>query len=212
MFTIGKKMSAAVMAFTFLLAIGVNAQENATAEANSTVSRQRAQQIALQRIAGGKVVDSEFNDRWFRDDDYEFTVVDAANRYDVTVDAKTGEVTNVKQHAIYEDSLSDADRERIAGSNPVTPERARAIAMERAPNATIVGMDREMNNGRIVYKVDMLGGDSRVDMTLDGVTGEILNYDGDRIEADANSIRLESRSFSRNVSTAAEKAVENTVR
>lgn len=198
----GKKLFLAVMAFAVVLTANVFAEDYSEKEAKSPISRERAQQIALQRVTGGQVVDSEFNNRWFSDNDYEFTVLDANDRYDIKVDAKTGEVINVKQNPIFEDNLSAADRDRVnATANAITPQRARSIAMERKPNAMIVDMERDMEDGRAVYSIDMVGKNIKADMKIDGATGRILSYDEDRIDVDADMIRVENRSFDSDLRT-----------
>lgn len=180
MITAVKKMCLAAMALT----LGVScafAQEYTEKEMNSPVSRARAQEIALQKVQGGQVIESEFNERWFRDDDYEFTVVDERNRYDVRVDAKNGQVLDVKQKPIYTDSVSDGDNANLSAS-AVTPARARAIAMERAPSAAITGMERDNESTGVVYAIEMMSPTSKINMKVDAATGKILTFDEERAD------------------------------
>lgn len=189
----------AVAAFALTMTM-VTAAEKTEKEAKAAVSRDRAQQIALQRVQGGTIIESEFNDRWFTDNDYEFTVIDEQNRYLVRVDAETGEVLDVKRKAIFEDKLSDSEKQRIGtGGAAVTPQRARAIAEERAPNTKIVGMDRSFENDRPVYKIEMQGRDSEVNMKIDGVNGAVLSYEAERVINTQNVRGVETSAFSRDV-------------
>ena len=199
MFSDGKKTFLAIMAFALAVTAPIFAEELTSKEAKSSVSRERAEAIALQRINGGHVVDSDFNDRWFRDNDYDFIVVDDANRYKVSVDAETGEVINVKQTPIYEDKLSTDERGRLGASASVTPERARSIAMERVPNAKIVEMGREMDSDHVVYNIELRGNNTKVDMKVDGATGKITSYEENRIERGEGMLRVQNRTFNRDV-------------
>lgn len=180
MITSVKKMCLAAMALT----LGVScafAQEYSEKEMNSPVSRARAQEIALQKVQGGKVIESEFNEHWFRDNDYEFTVVDERNRYDVRVDAKNGQVIDVKQKPIYVDSVSDGDNADLPAS-AITPARARAIAMERAPSAAITEMERDSESTGVVYAIEMMSPTSKINMKVDASTGKILSFDEERAD------------------------------
>lgn len=203
MYTKGMKMAVAAMAFAMVLSANVFAAESrkveSKQEAEAAVSRDQAQQIAQQQVSGGKVVESEFNRHWLSDNDYEFTVVDDANRYEIRVDAKTGQVKKVKKEAIFNDALSDGEKGRIA-AGAVTPERAREIAMSRAPAAHIVEMERffDMDRDRVVYNVEMLGDKTQVDMKLDGMTGDVLAYEEQHYDSNDRLSRLEARAFADN--------------
>lgn len=249
MFTKRNKAFLAIIACTMTLTLNAFAAES-RAEAEATISRQRAQEIALQRVNGGRIVEAEFNDRWFRDDDYEFVVVDNAHRYTISVDAKTGEILDVKQDAIFDDNLSKNERARMetgvgaaavgAGSaaasaarsaavsadnaidraanatrnaavsadnamdraanatrnaaldtksglgmtttGTITSERARAIAMDRVPNASITEMERNMDDDRAVYDIEMISSTRKIDLKVDGLTGRVISYDEDRLD------------------------------
>ncbi|MCC8167695.1 MAG: PepSY domain-containing protein [Planctomycetes bacterium] len=188
----GKKVGMAVMAAVLVLTSGLFAEEMTRSEAKAPVSRQRAMQIAQQHVNGGRVVDSEFNNRWFRDNDYEFTVVDDQNRYEIQVDAENGQIISVDQTPIFRDNLSANDAQRVASA--ISLQRVREIAQERAPNALIVDMDRDVDSDRVVYNVEMMANNAEVDMQIDGMTGRILSYDENR---DTNNSRLGMRRMNR---------------
>ncbi len=192
MFMSGKKVGMAVMAAVLVLTSGLFAEEMTRSEAKAPVSRQRAMQIAQQHVNGGRVVDSEFNNRWFRDNDYEFTVVDDMNRYEIQVDAKNGQIISVDQTPIFRDNLSANDAQRVASA--ISLQRVREIAQERSPNALIVDMDRDVDSDRVVYNVEMMANNSEIDMQIDGMTGRILSYDENR---DHNNSRLGFRRMNR---------------
>lgn len=178
MFMSGKKVGMAVAAAVLVLTSGLFAAEITRNKAKAPVSRQRAMQIAQQHVNGGRVVDSEFNNRWFRDNDYEFVVVDDQNRYEIQVDAENGQVISVDQTPIFRDNLSARDAQRVASA--ISLQRVREIAQERAPNALIVDMDRDVDSDRVVYNVEMMANNAEIDMQIDGMTGRILSYDEDR--------------------------------
>lgn len=198
MYTKGMKMAVAGMAFAMVLTAQAFSAESKQ-EAAAAVSRDQAQQIAARQVSGGKVVESEFNRRWFSDNEYEFTVVDDTSRYDIRVDAKTGEVKKVTKDRIFKDLLPEREMTRIA-ADAVTPERAREIAMNRAPEAQIVEMERsfDMGRNRTVYNIEMLGDKTQVDMKLDGMTGDVLSYEEEHYDSNDRLSRLEARAFADN--------------
>ncbi len=201
MYTGTKKMIMAVMAFA-VLAGGVFAAESAQ-EARSRLSRQQAAKIAQEQVNGGRVVESEFNNRWFRGNDYEFTVVDDNNRYDIRVSAETGEVLGIDTTPIFQDNITGTDRQRYASASSINPERIRQIAEQRSPNALITDMERSVEDGRAVYNVELVADNRHVDMKVDGMTGEVIAFEQARADRDNNRFMRETRAMGRTATGAA---------
>ncbi|MCD8349662.1 MAG: PepSY domain-containing protein [Planctomycetaceae bacterium] len=201
MYTGTKKMIMAVMAFA-VLAGGAFAAES-TQEARSRLTRQQAAKIAQEQVNGGRVVESEFNNRWFRGNDYDFIVVDENNRYDIRVSAETGEVLDIDTNPIFHDNITGADRQRYASATSVNPERIRQIAQQRSPNALITDMERSVEDGRAVYNVELVADNRHVDMKVDGTTGEVMAFEQARADRDNNRFMRETRAMRRTATGAA---------
>ncbi|MCD8141573.1 MAG: PepSY domain-containing protein [Planctomycetaceae bacterium] len=195
MYTGTKKMIMAVMAFA-VVAGGVFAAES-TEEARSRLTRQQAAKIAQEQVNGGRVVESEFNHRWFRGNDFEFTVVDENNRYDIRVSAETGEVLGIDTNPIFHDNITGTDRQRYASASSINPERIRQIAQQRSPNALITDIERSVENGRAVYNVELVADNRNVDMKVDGMTGEVIAFEQARADRDNNRFMRETRGMAR---------------
>lgn len=177
-----KKILLAAVGFVLAMAAGAYAEEKSIEEAKARISREQARQSVMQLVKNGRIVDEHFRDRWFKDDDYEFIIVDEVNRYRILVNSKTGVATQAKKRAIYTDYLSESERSRLAADKSVliAPPDARAIAMKRAPGAVITKMDRFMEHESVTYAIEMSGtpeANDHMEITLDGKTGAILLYE-----------------------------------
>jgi len=138
--------SLAVLAVALLSSVSAFAQES-QAEAEAPVSRARAQKIALDSVVGGKVVESDFHNRWFKDDDYSFIVVNATDRYDIYVDAKTGKIISTTRTPVFQDRLPVEYKEVAAPTIAAgtLAEKSVSSAADRALSSTHAAVDRAVD-------------------------------------------------------------------
>lgn len=177
-----KKILLTVVGFVLMMTATAFTAEKTSEEVKAHISREQARQTAIQHIKNGRIVDERFRDRWFRDDDYEFIIVDESNRYRILVDAKTGIATQAKSQAIFTDLLSESERNRLAMEKivPITVQDVRKIAMNRAPDAVITRIERHMTHDNVTYTVEMGGPPDTnlyINMTIDGKTSDIIFYE-----------------------------------
>ncbi|MEM8535954.1 MAG: PepSY domain-containing protein [Chloroflexota bacterium] len=138
---------------------------------SETIGKDRAAAIAQERMNGAIPIEIDF-DRAKGQDAYE---VAFANGTDVYVGKRTGDVLKVERY-------NDTDRSdrRVARVAAQTPDRIgfsqAAITSQQAAGGDVVGVELGLENGQLVYEVDLTG-DTYVYVWA--VSGEIYEIEQD---------------------------------
>jgi len=75
------------------------------------------------------------------------------------------------------EGMSEADEAAaLAGLATITPEQAKAAALEANPGATVVKVELDDENGALVYSVELSNG---LDVKVDAGSGAVLYVDSD---------------------------------
>lgn len=132
----------------------------------SIISTSRAMRIALNRVGGGYVVDIERdweNGRYV----YDVEVRKHGREYDVRINARTGRV--IFSRLDREDSNYGGGRRiRISYS------RARAIALRNVGGGRVTDIERDWENGRYIYEVEVHKGYREYTVKISARTGRVL--------------------------------------
>ena len=102
---------------------------------------------------------------------YDVEFYSGAKEYDYEIDAKTGEIVSF-----------DYDAEGYAPSqsgNVITQEAAVKLAQDRVPNATLVKIEYDFDDGRPVYEGELREGRWEYEFEIDAATGEFLKWEKD---------------------------------
>ena len=102
---------------------------------------------------------------------YDVEFYSGAKEYDYEIDAKTGEIVSF-----------DYDAEGYAPSqsgNIITQEAAVKLAQDRVPNATLVKIEYDFDDGRPVYEGELREGRWEYEFEIDAATGEFLKWEKD---------------------------------
>lgn len=151
---------------------------SATSTTSKLIGETKAKQIALTKVPGG-TIDGVDLERYNNGKLYYEVDVDKANStkdVDVHIDAVTGTVLKVVN-----DDNDDNDNQTAAtnANNKVkTAAQAKAIAL-KAVKGTVTKVDRDSDDGRVTYEVDLkiAGGEATVE--IDAATGKVLSVDKD---------------------------------
>ena len=126
-----------------------------------------------EKDATGMKIDREYDNGRL---EYDIDFWQGSTEYQYTVDAATGEVRE------YEKEGHGAGG--AGGTGDIGVEGAKAAALAHAglkeKDVTGLTVDRDYDNGRLEYDVDFWQGSSEHEYTIDGVTGEVLEYEGER--------------------------------
>ncbi|KOP83913.1 hypothetical protein AN957_07990 [Cytobacillus solani] len=147
------------------------------------ITAQDAEKIALTK-AEGKVesveLENRFGQRYF-DVDIENGKID----YDIHIDAYSGDVLKVKEQMDMDDDWDDDwdddnfdEKINTSNKNLLSSEKAIEIA-EKTVNGKVTEMDKDEDDGRMIYEFELKTIKGKVDLELDAITGNVLNVEYD---------------------------------
>lgn len=143
-----------------------------TEEAHRFISVDEAKEIALSEH-DGYVEDIELE----TDDGYAYYEVEIENGeedYDIYIEAYTGEVLSVDGD---EDDFEYENKNK-ALENIISAEQAKQIALDTF-GGKVVELDLDEDDGRYEYEIELKTKHGEAEMTIDAVTGDILEQELD---------------------------------
>jgi uncharacterized membrane protein YkoI len=137
------------------------------------ISVDKAKEIALSEQDGHiDNIDLEHDDGYSY---YEIEIENGNAEYDIYIEAYTGEVLHVEK----DDHNDDNDYEnKKALENIISVEDAKNIAVEKV-GGKVIEMELDEDDNRYEYELELITNDGEVDMTIDAVTGKILEQELD---------------------------------
>lgn len=142
------------------------------------IGEARAKEIALDHA---KLSASEANFLWVKMDwehgrpVYEVEFWSGSTEYDYEIDAVTGDVLSYDFDV---ENYNIPSGGQTSG-NYISQERARQIAQDRVPTATLVELKFEFDDGRAVYEGKLREGRMEYEFEIDAVSGSILQWEQD---------------------------------
>ena len=151
----------------------VNLQQ--TSKEKNIISSDEAVNIALTKVKGTveKVeLESEHGHYY-----YEVEIDTVDTEYDFDIDAVTGEILTYKEDKQDDDYKMNIIKESNATQNNyITSEKAIEIA-EKEVNGKVVEIDRDDEDGRIIYEIELKTNNGEAELKLDAVTGKVLKME-----------------------------------
>ena len=147
---------------------------SAPAEASITAEDAKAKALAHAGLASGSVtfVKAELD----RDDGravYEVEFYSGSREYDYEINAVTGAVadfdSDIEDYTIPSDSKDYISREK-----------AQKLAQAKAPKATLIKLELDVDDGRAVYEGELQDGSLEYEFEIDAVTGSFLKWEQER--------------------------------
>lgn len=195
----------AVMALTMfsgsVLALSIQEPPNAvippimpeiTETDSGTITAARAKEIALATVGGGTVTECRFEgDR----EVYKATVLYGDKKYGMDIDA-AGAVTNYRLETIEAATFPTSPETQAPSDSPapatspsapsskseITTEQAKEIALAKVGGGTVTECKLDYENGRKVYEIKIVYGNTKYEMDVDTITGVISDYSSETIK------------------------------
>lgn len=143
--------------------------------ASSVIEESRAKDIALQD-AGVSASAATFTQMELERDDgrWEYEIDFYANgiEYEYTIDAQSGTI-------LKRDSESEPGRASSSTGVTVSMEEAKTLAQAKAPNATLVEISFDYDDGIPVYEGELREGQTEYEFEIDGRNGSFLKWEAD---------------------------------
>lgn len=106
---------------------------------------------------------------------YEIDFISGSAEYDYEIDALTGKVL--------EFDIDRADNRPTQGQSStdglISADKAKSIALAKAPGASVVRCQLDYDDGRAVYEIELRSGRTEYDCDIDAKTGTVLDWDVD---------------------------------
>jgi uncharacterized membrane protein YkoI len=164
-------------ALVFGGAFAVGAANNEAVKPTATVSTEKTllsidevEKIALQKVNG--VVESIELEKERGKTVYEIDIEKDNIDYDLHIDAYSGEVYSVTT----DDDDFDDDGYHISHSKLISQAKAVAIA-EKEVNGKMVEVDRDEDDGRIKYDIELKTSNGEAEVEIDASTGKVLEVE-----------------------------------
>lgn len=140
-----------------------------TSQDAKDLSKSSIEQKALKKVKNATVVSTTltYDDGMVQ---YKVKLKKGSKKYKLVYDSKTGKLLE------YEWEIAET---QSSSGQYIGTEKAKAIALEKVPNATIVKVEFEKDDGVAVYEVEMVKGIYEYEVKIDAKTGTILEFEKD---------------------------------
>lgn len=132
------------------------------------ITMHEAKEIALAEV-DGEITSAELDDEKGRSY-YEIEIFDGTYEYELEIDIETGEIID------FEKEIKKGHEPQETGTM-LSDDEALAIALEKAPEATVKEIELEQEKGWNIYDIELMDDQTTYEMDIDAVTGEILEYE-----------------------------------
>lgn len=151
----------------------VNLQQ--TSIEKNIISSNEAVKIALTKVDG--IVDSVELESSQGHYYYEVEIDTVDADYDFKIDAVTGKILSYKEDKQDDDDkINIIEKSNTTQNNYITTEKAIEIA-EKEVNGKVDEIDRDDEDGRIIYEIELKTNNGEAEVKLDAVTGKVLKIE-----------------------------------
>lgn len=145
----------------------INGDDDNVTNAKSKITVEEAKEEALKEAGSGIVIGYQLD----ADNgklNYEITITDGKAIKEYKIDGDSGKVLKVEA----EDSDSDdMDRMLVRATPAIDLAKAESLVKEKYPKATIATLKLDVENGKLVYDVKVVEGNTETESKLDASTG-----------------------------------------
>lgn len=155
-----------------------------TAIAQSTIDIQRAITIGNESLKGDIMSISFDQNDSSMSGMYEMEIIASNLKYDITIDADSGEMIEAEQDKLDASDLTEYN----------TMKRAKISLTQAITNATkvvngqVASAEFDISDGKPIYQVEVIKKDKLHDMTVDAMSGNVIN---NQIEANDDQVFIE---------------------
>ncbi|MCL2071462.1 MAG: PepSY domain-containing protein [Oscillospiraceae bacterium] len=141
------------------------------------VNQGEAEQIALERIGGGEIIDIELDKKNGRLV-YELEVVHDGWEYDIRVDVETGEIVRqTRERVAHAETQPTIPNDNRPQGIRITVDEAQEIAIAIVGGGFITDVELDSKNGIIYYEIDVFYDGVEYELEIDAATGGIFGND-----------------------------------
>ena len=109
---------------------------------------------------------------------YEVEFYSGNKEYDYEIDAATGSIVGY-DYDIENYTIPSSGNSGTSSGSYITREKARQLAQAKAPNATLVKLEFDFDDGRAVYEGELREGRTEYEFEIDAATGNFIKWEQD---------------------------------
>lgn len=143
--------------------VGLSANMN-----HDFIGEERAMQIAVDKVGAGTIIILE-EDFEHGVTVYDITVLDGNNKYEIDIDARSGDVVQYKQ--------KNVNTSVASSSNQITAQQAQDIALGQVGAGTVVKCKLDYDDKRAEYEVTIINANTKYEIDIDAATGRVIKQE-----------------------------------
>ena len=172
---------------------------------SAKITVEMAKEIALATVGGGTVTECGLE---AEQEVYKATVLYGDKRYSMDIDAVHGVVANYRLEAVETVMPSSAPEAQAPADTPapapsgsqstpnppssspdgeITAEQAKEVALAKVGEGTVTECQLDYENGRKVYEIKIIHGNTKYEMDVDAITGAISDYSAETVKGSSDS-------------------------
>jgi uncharacterized membrane protein YkoI len=145
-------------------------------DAAEYLTEEQVKTIVLEKVPDGKILEFTY-DTENPAPKYESKVVKDNIKYEVDVDAQTGDIINFEQEVLTEKDPSKTSDKIIS------QDKAMDIMLNKVPKATVQSFNFDKNGKNPEYEGELIKADTKYEITVDAKTGEIKEFSHEKMPA-----------------------------
>jgi len=138
------------------------------------ISAERAEEIAIKRVGGGTIMEIDL-ERKNQQISYEVEIYHEGQKYEIKIDATTGEITKFKDKPLKKPSVKSQTGSLVQVAK-IKFAKAEEIAIKQVGGGTVKEIKLERKNQQTFYKVEITNNQQKYEIKIDAATGEILKF------------------------------------
>ncbi|WP_088810780.1 MULTISPECIES: M56 family metallopeptidase [unclassified Listeria] len=164
-----------------------NNTTNKSTSGTTGISLAQAQQIALAKTGGGRVVNA-YTDYDDGRKEYDFKIVNGNTEYEVEIGAADSKVYKFEKETIRTSGSGSQAQTKSNGTPSQTAEislsKAQQIALGRTGGGRVITSEVDYENGRKEYEFEIVKGNMEYDVTVGAADSKIYNFDQETVDGD----------------------------
>ncbi|QYE99419.1 PepSY domain-containing protein [Paraclostridium sordellii] len=139
------------------------------------LTKEQAKSIVLEKVPDGKILEFAYNNE-DNNPKYDSKVVKDNIKYEVDVDAETGDIVNFSQEVLKETN-KDKTSDKL-----ISEDKAMDIMLQKVPKATVQSFDFDKDGKEPEYEGVLVKADTKYEITVDAKSGNIKEFSHEKIK------------------------------
>ncbi|MEG2786835.1 MAG: PepSY domain-containing protein [Romboutsia sp.] len=165
-----------IIALGLVVVCGVGVSYSLAKEDKSEyLTKEQAKTIILEKVPDGKILEFAY-DNEDNSPKYDSKVVKDNMKYEVDVDAETGNIVNFTQEVLKETNTKKTPDKLIS------EDKAMDIMLQKVPKATVQTFHLDKEGKSPEYEGELVKADTKYEITVDAKTGDIKEFSHEQIK------------------------------